>query len=56
MIVKSINNGAPCEKTGEFNFSKKGDRNNYRLQQMTNCGGGGVVDYVDLYDLDGVLK
>jgi hypothetical protein len=55
-FIKSNNGGKPCEKTGEFNFLKKGDRANYRLQQMENCGGGRVVDYVDLYNLDDMLK
>jgi hypothetical protein len=54
--VKSNNGGVPCEKTGEFNFLKKGDRANYRLQKMENCSGGKVLDYVDLYNIDEVLK
>lgn len=53
--VKSINGAKPCEKTGEYVFLKKGARPNYRLQQMQNCGGGNVVDYVDLYKLDDIL-
>lgn len=54
-FVKSNNGSRPCEKTGEFTFMKKGDRANYRLQQMENCGGGRVVDYVDLYRIDDIL-
>ncbi|MFA6277446.1 MAG: hypothetical protein WC622_11890 [Pedobacter sp.] len=54
-FVKSNNGSRPCEKTGEYTFLKKGDRANYRLQQMENCGGGRVVDYVDLYKLDDIL-
>ncbi|TCC86950.1 hypothetical protein EZ428_22350 [Pedobacter frigiditerrae] len=53
--VKINNKGVPCEKTGDQLFLKTGDRKYYRLQQMENCSGGKVLDYVDLYDLDGVL-
>jgi len=53
--IKSNNGGKPCEKTGKFNFLKKGDRPYYRLQQMENCAGGRLVDYVDLFELDKVL-
>lgn len=54
-FVKSNNGSRPCEKTGEYRFLKRGNRANYRLQQMQNCGGGNVVDYVDLYQLDDKL-
>jgi len=53
--VKDNNGGKPCEKTGLQIFSKKGDRSYYRLQNMVNCAGGNLVDYVDLYDLDKVI-
>ncbi|RZL48097.1 MAG: hypothetical protein EOP00_10140 [Pedobacter sp.] len=53
--VKSNNGGVPCEKTGKQVFLKKGDRSYYRLQQMENCAGGRLLDYVDLYQLDNVL-
>ena len=53
--IKTINGGAPCEKTGKQNFLKIGDRSYYRLQNMENCEGGKVVDYVDLYNLNEVL-
>ncbi|MCX2572910.1 hypothetical protein [Pedobacter sandarakinus] len=52
--VKANNSGVPCEKKGKQVFLKKGSRNYYRLQDMENCEGGNVVDYVDLYDLDGL--
>lgn len=53
--IKTNNNGAPCEKNGNQTFSKKGDRKYYRLQNMKNCEGGSLVDYVDLYNLDELL-
>lgn len=53
--VKANNGGKPCEKNGKQTFAKKGDRRYYRLQQMTNCEGGRLVDYVDIYDLDQVI-
>ena len=53
--VKSNNGGVPCEKNGKQVFAKKGDRSYYRLQNMENCAGGRLLDYVDLYNLDQVL-
>ncbi|RYD76246.1 MAG: hypothetical protein EOP55_11840 [Sphingobacteriales bacterium] len=53
--IKDNNGGKPCEKTGLQIFAKKGDRNYYRLQNMKNCEGGNLVDYVDLYDVDKVI-
>lgn len=53
--IKTNNGGAPCEKNGKQTFLKKGERTYYRLQNMTNCEGGSLVDYVDLYNLDGIL-
>jgi len=53
--IKTNNDGKPCEKTGTQNFYKKGSRSYYRLQNMENCEGGRLLDYVDLYDLDQVL-
>ena len=47
--IKDNNGGVPCEKKGAQIFSKKGDRKYYRLQNMENCEGGKVLDYVDLY-------
>ena len=53
--IKSNNAGAPCEKIGKQTFFKKGDRNYYRLQNMENCEGGRLLDYVDLYNLDKII-
>lgn len=53
--IKTNNGGTPCEKNGKQTLLKKGDRKYYRLQNMTNCEGGSLVDYVDLYNLDGIL-
>lgn len=43
------NGGKPCIKTGLQRFTAKGNRKYYRLQNMENCMGGNVVDYVDIY-------
>ncbi|MBB2147216.1 hypothetical protein GM921_17075 [Pedobacter sp. LMG 31464] len=53
--IKHNNGGKPCEKTGEQIFLKKDGRTYYRLQNMENCGGGRVVDYIDLYTVDTYL-
>jgi len=53
--IKDNNGGKPCEKTGRQIFSKKGSRSYYRLQNMENCEGGRLLDYVDLYDIDKVI-
>ena len=47
--VKYNNNGEPCIKNGKQKFIAKGNRTYYRLQQMENCEGGRLVDYVDIY-------
>ena len=43
------NHGEVCVKTGKQIFYGKGDRKYYRLQNMENCEGGRLVDYVDIY-------
>lgn len=53
--IKHNNDGKPCEKTGEQIFLKKNNRAYYRLQNMENCAGGKLVDYVDLYAIDNYL-
>lgn len=53
--VKHNNSGKPCEKSGEQVFLKKNERKYYRLQNMENCAGGRLLDYVDLYELDNYL-
>lgn len=47
--VKSNNKGEPCVKKGKQTFYAKGNRKYFRLQNMTNCEGGMLVDYVDIY-------
>ncbi|MBC7935718.1 MAG: hypothetical protein H7Y86_10250 [Rhizobacter sp.] len=41
--------GGPCIKTGKQSFVAKGNRKYFRLQNMENCQGGNLVDYVDIY-------
>lgn len=48
-LVSSINNGEPCIKEGKQTFYGKGNRKYFRLQNMTSCEGGMVVDYIDIY-------
>ncbi len=43
------NGGEPCLKEGNQTFLAKGSRSYFRLQEMTNCEGGMLVDYVDIY-------
>ena len=47
--MSTINNGEPCVKNGKQLFYAKDDRKYFRLQNMTNCEGGMLVDYVDIY-------
>lgn len=47
--VKHNNRGEPCIKKGKQTFYGKGTRTYYRLQNMENCEGGMLVDYVDIY-------
>lgn len=47
--VAHNNNGEPCVKEGTFTFLSTKNRKYYRLQEMTNCEGGMLVDYVDIY-------
>lgn len=46
---KIVNNFEPCEKKGKQIFLSTRDRKYWRLQNMENCEGGRVVDYVDIY-------
>lgn len=46
---KTINQGKVCNKTGTYHFLAKGARKYWRLQEMDNCEGNRVVDYVDIY-------
>jgi len=47
--VKMNNGGEPCIKKGLQRFYGKGSRTYYRLQNMENCSGGNLVDYVDIF-------
>ncbi len=48
-LYASINEGNVCEKTGTYHFLAKGARKYWRLQEMENCEGNNVVDYIDIY-------
>lgn len=48
MQVSHINNGQPCERTGEMTFAITGKRKYWRLQEMDSpCDT--TTDYVDIY-------
>lgn len=47
--VRMNNGGKPCIKKGKQRFFAKGARTYYRLQNMENCQGGNLLDYVDIY-------
>ena len=48
-VVASNNNGEPCIKTGEYIFKTTQNRKYWRMQDMINCEGGLLTDYVDIY-------
>ncbi|PWV47622.1 hypothetical protein [Chitinophaga sp. S165] len=48
-LYASINEGNVCERTGTYHFLAKGARKYWRLQEMDNCEGNNVVDYIDIY-------
>lgn len=48
-LTSSNNNGEVCVKEGKQVFFAKGNRKYFRMQNMTNCEGGMLVDYVDIY-------
>jgi hypothetical protein len=48
-VVETINNGQPCLRKGEKIFKTTKNRQYWRLQDMINCEGGLVTDYVDIY-------
>ncbi|SHM01407.1 hypothetical protein [Chitinophaga sp. CF418] len=48
-LYESINAGNVCERTGTYHFLAKGARKYWRLQEMENCEGNNVVDYIDIY-------
>lgn len=47
--VDHINGGKPCLREGEQTFLATKGRQYWRLQQMLNCEGNMVTDYVDIY-------
>lgn len=47
--VADLNGGEPCDKSGQQEFLSTKGRKYWRLQNMTNCEGGLVTDYVDIY-------
>lgn len=47
--VDMINAGKPCIRTGRKLFKATGTRKYWRLQDMINCEGGTVTDYIDIY-------
>ncbi len=47
--IQTNNGGEPCIKKGTQRFFGKGSRTYFRLQNMENCQGGNLVDYVDIY-------
>jgi hypothetical protein len=47
--VSFVNSGEPCLRTGTFHFKATGKRKYWRLQEMENCEGNMVTDYVDIY-------
>ncbi len=47
--VETIYGGEPCVRKGAQRFFGKGTRTYFRLQNMENCEGGNLVDYIDIY-------
>jgi len=43
------NSGIACVKKGTYTFLCSPDRKYWRLQEMYNCEGGSLVDYVDIF-------
>lgn len=48
-VVATNNGGKPCIKTGSKIFKTTKNRKYWRLQDMINCEGGMLTDYVDIY-------
>lgn len=48
-MVSHNNGGEPCVKTGPLHFKASGQRKYWRMQEKTNCEGGMLTDYVDIY-------
>lgn len=47
--VEHNNSGLPCDKSGNLFFKATNNRKYWRMQQMENCEGGMLTDYVDIY-------
>ncbi len=47
--ISYINKGKPCLRQGMFFFKAPPNKKYWRLQQMINCEGGTVTDYLDIY-------
>jgi hypothetical protein len=54
-FVQANNGGKPCIKKGLQHFTATGNRTYFRMQEMQNCEGGALVDYVDIYPGTGSL-
>ncbi|MBC8053886.1 MAG: hypothetical protein H7Y13_12545 [Sphingobacteriaceae bacterium] len=48
-VVETVNGGKPCVRTGNKIFKTTKNRKYWRLQDMINCEGGMLTDYVDIY-------
>lgn len=47
--IEHLNQGEPCVKEGIKIFESTKNRKYWRMQDMENCEGGMVLDYVDVY-------
>ena len=48
-VVNEVNKGNVCKRLGVYHFKASGKRKYWRLQEMTNCEGNNLVDYIDIY-------
>lgn len=47
--ISNVNAGKPCVRKGKYTFISKARKKYWRLQEMDNCEGGMVKDYIDIY-------
>ena len=47
--ITHLNQGQPCIKEGKQTFKSTKNRKYWRMQNMQNCEGGAVTDYIDIY-------
>ncbi|MBD1422871.1 hypothetical protein [Sphingobacterium chuzhouense] len=47
--ITHLNQGQPCVKKGKQIFKSTKNRRYWRMQDMQNCEGGSVTDYIDIY-------